>query len=288
MSARVRLLSRAARSRATGMLLVAMIAGAAVDAVAHGELHVVIERLTVEIASNPGDIKLLMRRADMHRLHHAFEAADADYARALALDPTHQEARWMRARSRLEGGRPETALAELDAFVLEHADHASARLTRARTLTALGRASDAVAEYGEALRRIPHPEPDLYFESFRAERSAGLEPAVRLASVKAALARAGPVPTLEDVALDIEIESGDFDAALARLDRRGAGAPRQEHWQFRRGQVLKLAKRNAEAREAFKQCLAAIEALPPAMSRNSAIATLARETRGELDALARQ
>ena len=266
------------------LIAIVNVAGAG-NALAHGDLHGVIDRLTIQLASDPRSVSLLLRRAEMHRLHHAFEQSDADFARALVLEPANPDARWMRARARLEGGQPDKALAELDAFVGEHPSNPSARLTRARALTALGRIADAAVEYGEALRQLQQPEPDHYFELFRAERSAGVDPRKRLATVNAALSRTGAVPSLEDAALDVEIEIGDYDAALARLDRRAAGAPRQENWQFRRGQVLKLAKRDAEAAAAFTQCLAAIESLPSTLSRTTAIATLARDAQSALDAL---
>ena len=252
---------------------------------AHGDLHVLIESITVQIAANPGNVALLLRRAELQRLHHAFEAADADYARALALAPADDEPRWMRARSRLEGGRPEAALDELDTFITAHPAHASALLTRARTHAKLEQYRDASSDYAEAIRLLPQPEPDMVVEWTRAQKLAGVDAPTTKRSLDRVLARIGPVPAIEDAALELEIELREWDAALARLDRRASGSQRQEQWQFRRGQVLRLARRDAEAAAAFERCLHAIDALPPAIAQNGAMASLARNVKSELSKL---
>ena len=254
---------------------------------AHGELHALIETITIQVAADPGNAALLLRRAELQRLHHAFEAADADYARALALSPADDEARWMRARSRTEGGRPNAALEELDAFIAKHPTHPSALLARARTHAKLEQYRDASDDYAEAIRLLPQPEPNMIVEWTRAQKLAGIDAQATKQSLDRVLARTGPVPAIEDAALDLEIELREWDSALARLDRRASGSPRQEQWQFRRGQVLKLAQRDAEAVNAFERCLYAIDALPPALGRNAAMASLARSAKSELEALAR-
>lgn len=278
--------TRAALASALTAALVCALASPA-TAQAHGELHTLIDSIGVRLAADPNNVALILRRAELQRLHHAFEAADTDYARALALAPNDDEARWLRARSRLEGGRPEAALEELDAFVATHPAHASALLTRARAHAKLGNFASSAADYAEAIRLLPHPDPDMIVEWIRAQKLAGVDALTTKRSLDRVLTQMGPIPVIEDAALDLEIELREWDSALARLDRRAAGAPRQEQWQFRRGQVLKLAQRNAEAADAFEHCLHAIDALPPAIGGNVAMASLARNAKSELQALAR-
>ena len=274
----------AGRKPATATAAAALVCALALPTLAHahGELHVLIESITVKVAANPGNVALLLRRAELQRLHHAFEAADADYARALALAPGDDEARWMRARSRLEGGRPEAALEELDLFIAAHPAHASAFLTRARTRAKLEHYRDASSDYAEAIRLLPQPEPDVIVEWTRAQKLAGVDALTTKRTLDRVLARIGPVPAIEDAALALEIELREWDAALARLDRRASASQRQEQWQFRRGQVLRLARRDAEAADAFERCLHAIDALPPAIGQNAAMASLARNVKSEL------
>ena len=121
----------------------------------------------------------------------------------------------------------------------------------------------------------------------RAQQAAGVGAAARLAGLTQGLTRLGSVPGLEEAALEIELESGNWDAALARLERRAAGMPRQEQWLFRRGQVLAKAGRTAEAIAALRTCLQAIDALPATLGGTKAIGQLAGAARAELDRLQR-
>lgn len=53
----------------------------------HGGLHEAIEAVSAVIARSPGDAALFLRRAELRRLHQDWQAAEADYAHALALQP---------------------------------------------------------------------------------------------------------------------------------------------------------------------------------------------------------
>jgi predicted Zn-dependent protease len=260
---------------------------AAGNAGAHGDEHIAIDRITMQIAAQPGNIDLYLRRAELQRQHHAFEAADTDYARALAIDPTHVEARWMRARSRLEGGQPEPALAALNDLLASNGSHVAALVTRARTHAKLEHYAESAADYAEAIRLLPDPQPDYVMEWVRAQQLAGIDRAARKKSIDQVIARFGHVPVLEEAALSLEIDMGDWDAALARLERRAASAPRREYWTFRRAQLLKTARRDVEAAASFEQCIRDIDALPPSIGKSAAMVVLARDAKNELAALQR-
>jgi replicative DNA helicase len=79
----------------------------------------------------------------------------------------------------------------------------------------------------------------------------------------------------------------DETGAINATDLRARNAPRQEQWQFRRGQLLKLAQRDAEAAVAFERSLAAIQGLPPGLDSNPAMVALARNTTAELATIGR-
>lgn len=252
---------------------------------AHGDAHLQIESLDKLIGSSPRNSELVLRRAELRRLHREFDAADADYALALEINPAEPEVHWLRARSRLEAGKPKIALDELDQFIRTRPTHPSARLTRARVYEALMRHKDAAAEFTEAISQFAEPQPDLFLERLHAQQAAGIDPALRMAGIREAIGRIGLIPGFEDAAFDIEIEMRNWDAALATIDRRAATAPRKEHWHFRKGKVLAQAGRKVEAVAAFEQCLKAIDALPPGLGATKAIAALARDATSEIERL---
>jgi tetratricopeptide (TPR) repeat protein len=248
-------------------------------------LHNQIADLDRRIAATPNDAALVLRRAELHRIHREWAAADADYARVLALEPRHPEAVWLRARSALEAGNAAAALAQLDRYLALHPEHPGARLTRARALLASARAPEAVADFALAVDKLPQPDPDHFLEWAEAQRAAGLPPTAQLATIDRGLRRLGPVPALEALALEIELGTGRYDDALARLDRQAAAAARKKALLFRRGQVLERAGRRDEALGAYRASLEAIERLPENLRSVKAIGHLAEQARAALRGL---
>jgi tetratricopeptide (TPR) repeat protein len=267
-------------------LAVALLSLTAPAVRAHGDLHNQIADLDRRIAAAPTDAALVLRRAELHRIHREWTAADADYVRVLALEPRHPEAAWLRARAALESGNAAAALAQLDRYLAQHPEHAGARLTRARALVASARAPEAVSDFALAIDRLPQPEPDHFLEWADAQRAAGLPPALQLATIDRGLRRLGPVPALEALALEIEIATGRYDDALARIDRQTALAARKESLLFRRAQVLARAGRRDEALAAYRASLEAIERLPDSLRGVKAIGQLAEQARAAMRGLA--
>jgi hypothetical protein len=266
-----------------GLALFAIGAGAVSTPVhAHGDLHLQITNMDERIAAEPQSAVLYLRRAELHRIHREWDAADIDYAKVLALEPKHPEVSWLRARSWLEAGKPAAALPELDRYLGRFPDHASARLTRARALAAVGRNTQSATDYAIALERLPQTEPDHYLEQHRVQQSAGMSWKRQLASLEKGLRQLGSVPSLEDAALDVELRAKQWDAALARLDRQASAAARKERWHYRRGLVLVQANRKEQATAAFRASLDAIDNLAPALRAPRATTLFAEQVHQEL------
>jgi tetratricopeptide (TPR) repeat protein len=254
-------------------------------ALSHGDLHARIAAIEQQIAAEPNKADLYIRRAELHRQHRDWERAELDYAKARTLDPGHAELPWLQARATAEAGKLELALAQLDRFVERTPDHAAARLTRARVLAAVGRHDAAAADYALALAALPAPEPDHFLEQRDAQQRAGASLSAQLSAIERGLRQLGPVPSLEDAALDIEVSAGSFDSALARLDRQAAVSARKERWQYRRGLVLARAGRTGEAGDAFRAGLAEIGKLSPQLREARASHALVAQLREELKKL---
>lgn len=272
--------------RLLGAALFTLHAGAvSTPALAHGAMHDQIANMDRQIAAEPQRAALYLRRAELHRIHREWDAADLDYAKVLALEPKHPEVSWLWARAWLEAGKAVVALPELDRYLVQFPDHASARLTRGRALATVGRNAQAAADYAVALERLPQIEPDYYLEQRNVQQSAGLPWETQLAGIEEGLRRLGSVPSLEDAALDVELRAKQWDAALARLDRQAGVAARKERWHYRRGLVLAQADRKEQATAAFRASLEAIDKLPPALRSPRATAALAEQVHQELKKL---
>ena len=102
---------------------------------------------------------------------------------------------------------------------------------------------------------------------------------VALQGLDEGLERLGQPITLLLYAIDLELELGRHDAALARLDRIASRADRKETWLVRRGEILEQAGRPAEARAAYVAAIEAVQALPATRRGTRAVSRL--QTRAE-------
>ncbi|HZI64998.1 MAG TPA: tetratricopeptide repeat protein [Thermoanaerobaculia bacterium] len=267
------------------MALALLLAGVpAPPASAHGDLHDQIREVTRQIARRPDDARLYLKRGELQRFHGETEAALADYDRAARLDPSLAEVDLGRGKSLLEAGRPAQARAALGRFLERRPDHADARLSLARVLVRLRLPVEADAQYAQAIRLSGRPKPDLCFERATALAWAGrLDSAVRV--IDEGVAILGPLAALEDLGVSLDRRRGNYDGALARLDRIAAGKTRRETWLARRGEILAEAGRRAQARETLLAAKDSIDRLPESLRRTRAMVRLERDVKSTLDRL---
>ena len=84
----------------------------------------------------------------------------------------------------------------------------------------------------------------------------------------------GPIVPLQGYALDLELGRKNNDAALARLETILARALRKESWFARRGDILLVVGRTAEARKSYEAALAAVKRLPGRLQQGPAMVKL--------------
>ena len=250
----------------------------AVPALAHGPLHGQITNVTAELSLRPDDVTLLLRRGELNRLDEQWDAARADFQRAQALAPAKPEPLLGLGRLALDQGKPAEAIAPLSGFVACQTNHVEGHLLLARALARSERAPEAVANFSRALALAAEPRPEWFIERSQAQFSQGAgHLAEALAGLDEGVAKLGPVPTLQLAAIALELRRQGYDAALQRLDTILAGSERKERWLLRRGEILELAGRPAEATGAYQAAREAFEALPLRLQRSLAMLDFRRE-----------
>ncbi len=252
----------------------------------HADLEFQIVEVSKEIAQNPKDATLYVKRGELFRVHENWDAALSDFNKAAKLDPEIENINLFRGKTYLESGRLDMALPQLETFLNHQPNSPDGLLLRARTLAKLGRQREAADGYSRAIQALNDAhldaQPEDYIDRSRALMAAGksnLSEAIR--GLDEGIAHLGQVATIQLEAIELEIKREEFDAALERVDQVYARSPRKDYCYAQRGEILTRAGRKAEAQKA----LAAIEALTPARRRAQATIDLEGQVRSAIEKL---
>lgn len=263
-------------SRSGGRIAAALILALSLPAAlgAHAGADVRIAALSRQIAEAPRDARLYLARGELHRVRRAWSRAVSDYDRAAALAPRMAAVDLCRGTLWLQAGRPDRARLFLARFLRKEPEHSSARVLLARAQAGAGRSDVAARELSRAIDLDPQPRPEHYLELVKYLEEAGRRREEALAALDHGVARLGPVVTLELAAVDLELDLGRTEHALARIDLLAAQAQIKAPWTLRRGEILERSGRCQEARLLYAGALAAWDASPGPGRGAAAVAAL--------------
>ncbi|MDH3626959.1 MAG: tetratricopeptide repeat protein [Acidobacteriota bacterium] len=255
---------------------------------AHPGIDQQIVDVTARLEAAPRDASLYIKRGELHRIHREWNLAQKDFDRAARLQQDRRIAHFHIARLQLDRGEPKKALRHVNLYLRHESNSLSGHVIRGQALAELGRYRAAADAYTLAIDGVVEgrPRPDDYLERARALRSAGAQhydEAIR--GLEDGVKRLGAPVTLLRLAIEIELEMGRTDAALARLDRIADSAARKERWLSERGDILTDANRPTEARQAYQAALSAIGRLSENRRRNTATERLEEHVRSALEQL---
>ncbi|HUR60407.1 MAG TPA: tetratricopeptide repeat protein, partial [Opitutaceae bacterium] len=209
--------------------------------------------------------------------------AEADFAAAARLSPELATIDFFRARTWLEAGDFAQARSLADRFVRAVPAEAEGWFLRGDILAALNDPAGAASDYAEGIRLTPTPRPEHFLRHAQfLARAEPANPSPALAALDQGIARVGPVVTLVDYAITLELERGNSDAALTRIALAMENAPRRETWLVRRAEILAQSGRAAEAAAAYRGALAAINELPERYQQTASMKTIAADARRAL------
>jgi len=254
----------------------------AVSLPAHGDDHLVIEALTEELTRAP-EADLFIRRGELFRHHQEWAKADADFLAAAALDPKLALIDFVRARSWLEAGEPAKAQPLIERYVANVPHEPEGWFLRGDMHAASGQHERGAEDYAQGIARARSPRPEHFL---RRARFLAAIPNPDISRVIAALdegiVQIGPVISLVDYALTLELEQKNYPRALERIAAAMERAPRRESWLVRQGNILVLCGRTAEAIDSYQAALAAIAELPERYRDTVPMEKLARDAHAAL------
>jgi Flp pilus assembly protein TadD len=248
---------------------------------AHAGLDVLEPAMADKVARNPSDPGARIEQALAFEAGGQWDAALAALNRAAALGADRDEVSGLRGRILLAAGRPEDAKRELDALIARRPDAPGPYHQRGMALVRLGRPAEAAPDLEKAVETLPRVTPEDVLLWRDALLAAG-KPTDALRALDRGMLRVGHVPSLELAAIDLDAALGRHAEAVERIDRLIAHNPSNPAWVARRGELLERSGAREQARAAYTQALAMIEA-HPAARRSHRTAALERRLRAALE-----
>ena len=206
---------------------------------AHGDLSLQIERASSDINASRTDASRYLRRAQLRRLDGDWNGALRDFELARGLDPALPQTDLGLALLWLDRDKPKQALDPLLRFLQKKPGDAKGLGLLAECYQKLGRAPEADAAFQKANQVEPRVE--LYLEWAQVLESQGKR-ARAVEVLDEGLAKLGGLVVLEQEAVGQERALGRYGAALKRLERIIAQAPRKDFWLNWKAEILAEAK----------------------------------------------
>jgi tetratricopeptide (TPR) repeat protein len=245
---------------------------------AHGTHGQLMEAINRKLESSPDNANLWYQRGFLNLEHEDPAQALADLEKAENLAPGKLPTFWLKGQALELSGRHPEARAAFDVHIQRFPDDGRGYSSRARILLKLGAPQEALADYRKSLAKSPDAEPDLVQEAAVALDANG-SPEEAIQVLEAGMKRLGQIPSLTIRALEIEMKTGRYDSALARVETIRKSAPRQEPWMAKRAEMLGHAGRPEESRAAWQTLIDHLAQLPNLERGSNSMSLLAEQAR---------
>jgi tetratricopeptide (TPR) repeat protein len=253
-----------------------------VSAPGHEGLHELIDAQKKEVEKAPSDPALRFELASLYGSHGELDLALKSLERVDGLAPGKFQTDLVRSQAYGVVGDYRNAKEALDRQLASHPENPRAWLLRAGAKQHLGQDKESLADFREALKRTPSPDPDLIQEVADALAKQGFHDEAA-AVLAAGIQRLGHIPSLVFRSVDLEISTKNFDAALRLIDEAQTDAPRPEPWIARRATILEQAGRSEESRAAWKALADRLASLPERERTSRSMSQLADQARNALE-----
>ena len=229
----------------------------------HGEIHVLIDEITMRISLEPENGALYFQRAQYYQQDGDFDRAFADFLLAQDLDSTLVTVEHLLAELCFEHHFPHMAKAYADRYLSRFPDDPLARFNRAAILLSLNKDTNAITDIQAAFHSLKTPQPKHYLMAARAELladSTNFDGAMQWLNLGEG--KLGFNIVLIEKAIEMALQFQYYDYALSEVERVLEKMPRKEKWYLMKGEILEAMRYHDQADAAFRDCISTIEALP--------------------------
>lgn len=228
-----------------------------------------LDQLLQHADSTSSAVIQLLRRADLHRREANWNAALDDYETIATVQPDSPGMLLGISQLYLDQESFLAASQWSGKLLKKQSNHIQALMMHARAHAGLGNLSNASGLYGRAIDLMKNPKPEHYLEYAGAVLQSGSDGAVAqsIAIADAGAMRLNHPVSLHSFALEQEMQSEQFAAAVVRIERVVELNPRLWPWHLKKAELLLSQRRVDDACVALTMLEADMQQLPP--QRNS-------------------
>ena len=214
--------------------------------IAHGSLHEAIAQKTRQIQEDPDNALLRFERGLLYQQHEEKGRAIDDFNQVLRMEPGYYTCHLPLAQLYRDTEALQPALYHINTFLEREPENPFGYETRASIYQMSGSGKKAVADLRKmvALKNDNAIRPDDYF--LLADGILSAYPgryALATEALELGVQRLGPVISLQERLLGLEIEARRYPDALRRIEQIMKPLPRKEKWQARKAEVIQLMEK---------------------------------------------
>ena len=166
-------------------------------------------------------------------------------------------------RMRLQSGHPEQAVPLLEKVLDQDPGYIRARLNRARAYFASGKPTQAVDHMDRYISLLKRPSPDFYLERAQMVQALGPDSYERVVQgLDDGISTLGPIVTLLGKLIEVHLQHGDTERALARLEQLPPLIKSLPKWQAKKADIHTQAGNRQAACGTYQEALQSILGLP--------------------------
>jgi tetratricopeptide (TPR) repeat protein len=239
-----------------------------VTAWSHGDLHDQIDDVSKQLVDGKSITELYLKRGKLYLQDGSFQQAIHDFRKSLQLEPALHVVHYHLGEAYLATNRSDTAEFHTRLFIKSLGVDTYGGLSRGYALLGKiyqnrNKQLEAAKAFEQSLQNNLQPGPVDYLQAADAYVKSGKkyqQQAMHL--LDKGIDRLGPVVTLQEAAIELEMLSGSYDAALARVGTFRSQGISEPNISYRQASIMSTARRVEEAQKYYKKALAEIESLP--------------------------
>ena len=230
-------------------LAVLTLAGFSLCSAAHPGIATRFEQLDELIDRYPQSQPLWLKRASLFIQHGDLKSAHRDLQQAAQLgDPV--ETAFQMGLLHFKEGQFKKSYDDFESYLKRAPGHALSYLYRAKAASVMGQYDLAIENFEFYFSRSLNPHPGEYLAAARLQVESSPDdygPALLL--IDQAIGRLGLIPQLQRYATDLEIQRGNFTAAIERWDSAELALGSSPEWKFKAARIYSQAGQFVRARQ---------------------------------------